>query len=560
MTVTLLDHHRAALDEAGISPEIAEARGYRSITDPDELVRLKFASYQIRVPALLIPGTDPAGANGRYQIRPDHPRIGSNGKPLKYETAASAGIWLDAHPTIQPLLSDVTVPLWLTEGVKKADAAISAGLCCISIQGVWSWRCLSDWAHIALKGRTVFLAFDSDVTSKAEVKEAMTALAAFLTSLGAKVRIITLPPGDDDSKTGLDDYLAAGHTVQDLEALAGPVVRPYHEPEDSEAEQLRLHNHILRERAEALERENAAIRTEYALIRKALANPEVREEVATALAAIEYAAERKKRDRHVGGRVEVHMDDIAAVTGTSNGTVGRHIQRAAAMGVFDRELIRIPGVRGPNGRWEKRPKNEVWVSVDSKEAALHRLAHAQPVEGAEAVEDGARRNHGGARFKCPRCGCEEVVYRPHCKGCGVRLQRGASGSLTIFQDEIWSDEAEESATINQLDFEKRKDMGTQDEPRVVAVQADLWQAPTVETPRPTFRIVDVPPRPPASIQPPAAIIQDETWSAETDPPDPPPDPSPLCARCGRHPALRFHRKCQDCLVTDAIKSKAGGML
>jgi hypothetical protein len=34
----------------------------------------------------------------------------------------------------------------------------------------------------------------------------------------------------------------------------------------------------------------------------------------------------------------------------------------------------------------------------------------------------------------------------------------------------------------------------------------------------------------------------------------------LCSNCGRHPAVPYRLKCQDCCITDAIRPKAGGML
>src|SRR3712207_7282685 len=53
-----------------------------------------------------------------------------------------------------------------------------------SVQGVWSWRCLADWSHIALKGRHIYICYDSDVMTKKEVQEALDHLTAFLVSLG----------------------------------------------------------------------------------------------------------------------------------------------------------------------------------------------------------------------------------------------------------------------------------------------------------------------------------------------------------------------------------------
>ena len=36
-------------------------------------------------------------------------------------------------------MQDPHVPLWITEGCKKADALVSHGACALDIGGVWSW-------------------------------------------------------------------------------------------------------------------------------------------------------------------------------------------------------------------------------------------------------------------------------------------------------------------------------------------------------------------------------------------------------------------------------------
>ena len=138
----LLAHHRQQLAESGIAPEVIAARGYRSV-DTDEARSLGFAPSQCR-PGLLIPSMDPSGTSGRHQLRPDRPRPGTNGKPLRYETPAGVSPWLDVNPRRLDQLTEVTVDLWLTEGAKKSDALVSAGFCAVALQGVWSWRCLSD--------------------------------------------------------------------------------------------------------------------------------------------------------------------------------------------------------------------------------------------------------------------------------------------------------------------------------------------------------------------------------------------------------------------------------
>ena len=100
-----------------------------------------------------------------YQIRPDSPRI-REGKVIKYEMPAGSRMALDVHPFGLPKLADPTVPLWVTEGIKKGDCLVSRGCCAIALLGVWNWRgtndyggktALADWEFIALHGRQVYI-------------------------------------------------------------------------------------------------------------------------------------------------------------------------------------------------------------------------------------------------------------------------------------------------------------------------------------------------------------------------------------------------------------------
>jgi hypothetical protein len=241
----LAEQHQRRILQSSIAPEVARARGYRSINVKAELRRLGFTDAQCRVPALLLPVWNVFGEVANYQLRVDQPRIGRHGKPVKYELPRGARMLLDVHPTIQPHLGDPSIPLWITEGILKADAAISKGLCCIALLGVWNWRgtngfggttALPDWEPIALNGREVYLAFDSDVMTKREVYAALARLGAFLKSRGAQVCYVYLPSGPGGTKVGLDDYLAAGYSVDDLLAHASPELRrPPQEATDAEA-------------------------------------------------------------------------------------------------------------------------------------------------------------------------------------------------------------------------------------------------------------------------------------------------------------------------------------
>ncbi len=186
------------------------------------------------VPGLLIPVHGVDGGARFYQYRPDDPRLNGEGKPVKYETPPSVRMAVDAHPLIRGRLGDPQCPLFITEGIRKADSAISHGLCCIALLGVWSWRgrnadggkvALPDWEMIALEGRKVYIVFDSDVMAKTQVYKALTRFKAFLQLRKAHVSLIYLPAGPKGEKVGLDDFLAAGHSTDELLTLATDELR-----------------------------------------------------------------------------------------------------------------------------------------------------------------------------------------------------------------------------------------------------------------------------------------------------------------------------------------------
>jgi hypothetical protein len=131
--------HLAMLDASGITPEHAALRGYESITDKRRLAELKIVTAaRSHVPGLVVPLLRPDGCNWGSQYRPDEPRI-RDGRPIKYETPWRQRNGLDIPPGVGPMLGDPEIPLWITEGVKKADCGALHGLCVVALSGVWNW-------------------------------------------------------------------------------------------------------------------------------------------------------------------------------------------------------------------------------------------------------------------------------------------------------------------------------------------------------------------------------------------------------------------------------------
>jgi hypothetical protein len=158
-----------------------------------------------------------------YQYKPDQPRQRSKDdgtyQTIKNETCGGSRLAIHVPRRVRRWLKTRTRELWITEGCKKTLSGVSPGPCIIGLMGVDGWVVrtqpnirsdpLPDWDEIELKGRIVFVSFDSDVMTKPEVKCARDRLTAFLRKRGATVVPVYIPNGPNGEKQGLDDYIAA---------------------------------------------------------------------------------------------------------------------------------------------------------------------------------------------------------------------------------------------------------------------------------------------------------------------------------------------------------------
>jgi hypothetical protein len=231
----IFPQHAALLRASAISVDVARQRNYQSVDTKTRLASIDIPKTHRLVPGLLIPVYGPECSNGEastWQYRPDHPKLDAKGRPVKYVTAMR-GMVMDVPPAIRPRIGDPTSPLWITEGIRKVDSAVTAGIDCLGVLGVWNWRgsndnggatALAAWEYIALNDRDVYLCFDSDVMVKDSVRTALRRFTGFLQHRKATVRLVMLPDSGD-GKVGLDDYLAAGGSAADLE-VDGRVIEP----------------------------------------------------------------------------------------------------------------------------------------------------------------------------------------------------------------------------------------------------------------------------------------------------------------------------------------------
>lgn len=226
--------HRAELLGSVISEEQMSARGYRTLHGSDDdkagLKEIRIPRWAWRdesaFPGLLIPMYRVTGERIGYQWKPAIPQEAPGGKREKYASQSGTPNRLDVPPSCSDSVRDPSVPLWITEGVKKADALCSKGRAVITLTGVFNWRSkmgtLGDWEDIPLRDRTVVVCFDADAREKRNVLLAMRRLGMWLESKGCgDVRYLIIPEESNGVPVkGVDDFFAAGGTMEELGAAA----------------------------------------------------------------------------------------------------------------------------------------------------------------------------------------------------------------------------------------------------------------------------------------------------------------------------------------------------
>ena len=214
----LTPNHYAMLKASAISDEVIEARGYRSIGIAE--AREIGWSGRFACCGSLIPLHRVDGVIGGYQLRPDDPPLGRNGKPARYITLRGQRNMLDVPPTVLDELHKARQEqqaIFITEGAKKGDALASLGIACITLTGVYNWRGkdadgvyapLPDWEEVNIRGSLFVIAYDSDSLTNYQVYNAMRRLKRWLEFKQAHhVGILTLP-NQGAEKIGVDDFIA----------------------------------------------------------------------------------------------------------------------------------------------------------------------------------------------------------------------------------------------------------------------------------------------------------------------------------------------------------------
>jgi P4 family phage/plasmid primase-like protien len=227
--------HQQELARSVVAPELANSRGYRTLYGTEDDRRLLRDAQIPRwgwredaaFPGLLLPMYRVSGELISYQWKPcvPQPRSPEDRNPPKYVTSSGL-MHLDVPPVAGERVRDVSVPLWITEGIKKADCLAGQGRAPLTVTGVYNWRnkhtTLGDWEDVPLRGRSVVVCFDSDARDNRNVMTAMQRLGRWLESKGTRDVQYVIVPADVGGVPvkGVDDFFAAGGTLDGLREAA----------------------------------------------------------------------------------------------------------------------------------------------------------------------------------------------------------------------------------------------------------------------------------------------------------------------------------------------------
>jgi hypothetical protein len=246
--MSLLDQrHHDHLTGSAIADDVIAERGYYSLIPGDYIeaanllaVKPATAKPAMHGGALVIPlhrlgDTDPYA----HVLRPDLPTNDKDGRPRKYLYPAGVSNILDVLPRHKDALGDPAIPLWITEGAKKADAlttAFGSQIVAIDMNGVTGWRATNanggktvtpDLQSIAFNGREVIVCPDGDYKTNRNVQKGINELVQLLEGRYsvAMVYICMMPQDPSGAKMGVDDYFAQGGTIAELKTFLQPLTQ-----------------------------------------------------------------------------------------------------------------------------------------------------------------------------------------------------------------------------------------------------------------------------------------------------------------------------------------------
>ena len=201
--------------ERAVQPQIAYQAGLYTVEDASTR-----AENFHTIPGLMLPYFDEHGAPINFErVRYFDPPLagGVKKKPLRYQQPKGTApeIYL---PRVQGLdwaavMRDPTIPIAITEGeIKSLSATVNSGIPHIGLGGVYMWADnklpIKTLERFIMERREVFIVFDSDIDTNAQVQLAEARLSSYLLRRRVKVKRARLPAGPNGDKQGADDFIA----------------------------------------------------------------------------------------------------------------------------------------------------------------------------------------------------------------------------------------------------------------------------------------------------------------------------------------------------------------
>lgn len=140
----------------------------------------------------------------------------SGGHSIRYLQRKGTGCHL-YFPLLAQSVFISSVPLYFTEGEKKAAKACKDGYHTIGLGGLWNFPCPEE-EGISFLRRLIFLVPDSDSWKRASLLWAVFSFGSHLEGRGAFVRVLKIPQVGID-KVGLDDFLVMGGKLEKCEEI-----------------------------------------------------------------------------------------------------------------------------------------------------------------------------------------------------------------------------------------------------------------------------------------------------------------------------------------------------
>lgn len=201
------EKHLAYLRESGLSDDILKEHGFKSLSADQVAKQLKWKPGGVLSAGYWI--LYPKDGGGYYcdffRIRLDRPYVfknmkekqgaySSKQKEAKYLSPTGVGVHLYIPHPVWAVLNNINIPLFFTEGEKKALKATQEGFYTIGLAGVNGWsrekKLIQDFDWIKLEGRLVYIVFDSDKATNPQVQRAEIDFASALRVKGARIKIV----------------------------------------------------------------------------------------------------------------------------------------------------------------------------------------------------------------------------------------------------------------------------------------------------------------------------------------------------------------------------------